>query len=308
MDTLLGVRVFCTVAELRSFVAAADRLGLSPQMVSKHVMRLEDRLGSRLLNRSTRRVSLTENGLFYYNQSKQLIEAFDDAEAAVSNTTLEPRGTLKVVAPIWVASRRFSRFIADYHASYPEVCFEFHLTDRLTNLVEDGFDLALRATARPEALDSGLIIRPIADVVFHLVAAPSYLERTGRPVGLSDLSDRSLLVLKGAGLESRFKFEGARGPESVKFSVVMESSNEGLLHSAALEGLGMTFLPRLMVEADLQSGDLEEVLPGSAHIVTKLYAIYPSREHLSAKVRTFIDMLAKVASEDALRRDAALAT
>lgn len=302
MDSLTGIRVFCTVADLKSFVAAADRLNLSPAMVSKHVMRLEDRLGSRLLNRSTRRVSLTETGVSYFTQAKQILEALDEAEAVISNVTVAPRGTLKVTAPVWIANRRFGRLLAEYHEQYPQVCFDFDLTGRIVNLVEEGFDLALRATAHPERLDLGLIARPVTDVVFHLVASPAYLNRAGRPTKLSDLNGHALLILNTARLVNAFKFEGPDGPESVKFNVVMESSNETLLHQAALEGLGMTFMPQLMAETDLMSGDLEDVLPGSAQIVAKLYAVYPSRKYLSAKVRTFIDLVAKRASQAVRQR------
>ena len=295
MDTLTGIRVFCAVAELKSFVAAADRLNLSPAMVSKYVMRLEDRLGSRLLNRSTRRVSLTETGSSYFIQAKQVLEALDEAEGVISNVTAAPRGTLKVTAPAWVANRRFASLLVEYHEQYPEVCFEFELTDRVLNLVEDGFDLALRATAIPERLDAGLIARPVTDIAFHLVAAPAYLERAGRPTKLSDLNGHALLVFNGAPFSGGFKFDGSSGTESVKFKVVMESANESLLHQAAIEGLGMAFLPGLLVEADLQAGELEFVLPQSTRIVAKLYAVYPSRKYLSAKVRTFIDHIVKAA-------------
>ena len=303
MDTLTGIRVFCMVAELRSFVAAAERLNLSPAMVSKYVMRLEDRLGSRLLNRSTRRVSLTEAGSSYFGQARQILEALDEAEGVISNVTAAPRGTLKVTAPVWLANRRFGGLLAEYHDQFPQVCFDFDLSGRIVNLVEEGFDLAFRATAHPERLDPGLIARPVIDVVFHLVASPAYLKRTGRPKQLTDLNGHALLVFNGARIGGTFKFERPEGPEVVKFNVVMESSNETLLHQAALEGLGMTFLPQLMVESDLQSGDLEDVLPESAQIMAKLYAVYPSRKYLTAKVRTFIDLVTKRASQATRERE-----
>jgi DNA-binding transcriptional LysR family regulator len=308
MDALTGIRVFCTVAEFKSFVAAADRLNLSPAMVSKHVMRLEDRLGSRLLNRSTRRVSLTEIGSTYYSQAKQILEGLDEVEAVVSNVTVVPRGSLRVSAPMWVASRAFASFLAEYHAQYPQVCFDFDLTGRVVNLVEEGFDLALRTTAQPERLDPGLIARQLIDVVFHLVAAPAYLEQAGRPARLADLNGHSFLMLNGVKPRSAFKFEGPSGAELVKFNNVMESNNESLLHQAALAGLGMTFLPRLMVEADLREGALENVLPESARVRAQLYAVYPSRKYLSAKVRTFIDLLVRRVEIDVRGERQALVT
>jgi DNA-binding transcriptional LysR family regulator len=275
-------------------------------MVSKYVMRLEDRLGSRLLNRSTRRVSLTETGASYFTQARQILEALDEAEGVISNITVAPRGTLKVTAPVWLASRRLGELLAEYHEEYPQVSFDFDLSGRIVNLVEEGFDLALRTTTDPESLDPGLIARPIIDILFHLVASPAYLNRAGRPTRLTDLNGHALLVFNGVRFGSAFKFARPDGAETVKFNVVMESSNESLLHQAAIEGLGMTFLPHLMVEADLQSGELEEVLPESAQIVAKLYAVYPSRKYLSAKVRTFIDLLTKRASQAVRERQAVI--
>jgi DNA-binding transcriptional LysR family regulator len=290
MDTLTSLRVFCAVAELKSFTAAAERLGLSPAMASKHVMHLENRLGTRLLNRTSRHVSVTESGLLYFNQARQTLDGLDEVEAAVSNVAVTPRGTLKLSAPVWVANTLVARMIAEYHQRYPEVCLDMDFSGRIVNLVDEGFDLALRATA-PERLDPGLIARPLTKIVFHAVGSPAYLARTGRPAKLGDLNGHSLLQYSGVNSNGSLAFDGPQGRETVKFRTVMQSENETMLHLAALEGMGLVFLPALMIEPDIAEGRLEIVLPGTLHFSATLYAVYPSRKYLSAKVRTFIDFL-----------------
>jgi DNA-binding transcriptional LysR family regulator len=288
MDTLMSLRVFCTVAELKSFTAAADRLNLSPAMASKHVMHLEKRLATRLLNRTSRHVSLTESGSLYFNQARQMIDGLDEVESAVSNVTVVPRGTLRLSAPIWIANPEFVQLLAAFHERYPDVCFDVDLSGRIVNLVDEGFDLAFRVS-KPDRLDPGLIARPLSDVEFHLVASPSYLQRTGRPLSLNDLNGHSLLLYTYVPYHGGLTLDGPDGRETVKFSVVLESGNETLLYMAAVEGMGLTFLPRWLAEADVEAGKLELILPDALKMGATLYAVYPSRKYLSAKVRAFID-------------------
>lgn len=291
MDTLTSLRVFCTVAELKSFTAAADRLGLSPAMASKHVMHLESRLGTRLLNRTSRHVSMTESGMLYLNQTRQMLDGLDEVEAAVSNVTVTPRGTLRLSAPVWAANTLVARMIAEYHHRYPDVRFDMDLSGRIVNLVDEGFDLALRATA-PERLDPSLIARPLMQVAFHLVGSPAYLSRTGRPAAVADLNGHSLLAYSGMNSNGSIAVAGADGAQTVNFRPVMQSENEIMLHLAALEGMGLVFLPTWMTQDDVSDGRLEMVLPKAVTFNATLHAVYPSRKYLSAKVRTFIDFLA----------------
>lgn len=294
MDTLVGLRVFCAVAELKSFTAAADRLGLSPAMASKHVSQLESRLGSRLLNRTSRRVSLTEAGLLYFNQTRQMLEGLDEVEAAIGNATLAPRGTLRLSAPVWIASAFFVERMADYNRRYPNVCLDLDLSGRIVNLVDEGFDLALRATA-PDRLDPGLVARPIMPIAFRLMASPDYLARTGRPATVDDLNGHAVLRYSGMNLGDSLVLEGPDGPRKVTFRTVMLSDNETVLHLSALAGMGMVFLPTWMVAADLEAGRLDLVLPATPGFSTTLHAVYPSRKYLSAKVRTFVDFMTESA-------------
>ncbi|WP_263062812.1 LysR family transcriptional regulator [Dickeya dadantii] len=290
MDTLISLRVFCTVAEFKSFTAAAARLGISPAMASKHVMHLEKRLNTRLLNRTSRHVSVTETGMIYFNQVKQSLESLDDVEAAVSNVALTPRGILKLSAPVWVACTPVARMLAEYRQRYPDVCINMDLSGRIVNLVDEGFDLALRATM-PERLDAGLVARPLTEVSFRLVGAPSYLARNGRPSKLSDLNGHALLLYSGMNPSGNLALDGPKGQEAVKFRPVMQSENENMLRLVALEGMGLVFLPVWMIQNDIAEGRLETVLPDTVKYSTILHAVYPSRKYLSAKVRTFIDFL-----------------
>jgi DNA-binding transcriptional LysR family regulator len=287
MDSLVSMRVFCLVAELKSFATAAQRLRISPAMVSKHVMQLEKRLGTRLLNRTSRRVSLSESGALYFEQARQMLDSLDEVEAAVSNATVVPRGTLRLTAPVWMANTIFAGVLADYQARYPEVRLDVDLSGRMVNLVEEGFDLALRATGAP---DEALIARPITKVAFHMVGAPAYLDRAGRPTKLADLAGQALLHYALYPGES-FSFAGEHGTETVKLNPVLRSGNETLLHMAALEGMGLAFLPKWLVAEDIAAGRLEHVMPGQVIFEGKLFAVYPSRKYLSAKVRTFIDFV-----------------
>jgi DNA-binding transcriptional LysR family regulator len=288
MDTLVSIRVFCLVAEMKSFAAAAGRLGISPAMASKHVMQLERRLSTRLLNRTSRRVSLSETGALYFEEARQMLESLDEIEAVVSKATVVPRGMLKLSGPVWLANPAFVSLLADYRCRHPEVQLDFDLSGRMVNLVEEGFDLALRMTG---SLDEGLIARPVAKVAFQMVAATAYLDRHGRPQTLTELHGHALLkyaLIPG----NAFPFKGPQGEETVAFDVVLQSENETLLHLAAVEGMGITFLPKSLIAADIEKKRLELLLPGVLTFEGQLFAVYPSRKYLSAKVRTFIDFIA----------------
>jgi DNA-binding transcriptional LysR family regulator len=282
------MRVFCLVAELKSFAAAADRLGLSPAMASKHVMQLERRLSTRLLNRTSRRVSLSETGALYFEQARQMLDSLDEIEAVVSKATVVPSGMLKLSAPVWFANPVFVSLLADYRSRYPQVTLDIDLSGRLVNLVDEGFDLALRMTG---ALDEGLIARPVTTIAFHMVAAPSYLDRHGRPQSVAELRGHAMLKY-GLVPGNNFPFKGPHGEEMVAFDVVLQSVNETLLHLAALEGMGLTFLPKWLIAEDLANKRLELLLPEAPSFEGQLFAVYPSRKYLSAKVRTFIDFIA----------------
>lgn len=290
MDTLLSMKVFRLVAELKSFAAAAQRLGMSPAMASKHVKQLEARLSTRLLNRTSRHVSLSEAGALYFEQSRQMLDALEEVEAVVSKATVIPHGTLKLSAPVWMANSAFVALLAAYRTRYPQVQFDVDLSGRQVNLVDEGFDLALRAAQTPH---EGVIARPVTKIRFQLVASPGYLERHGHPRSVGELDGHNLLMYTMGALGSTVTFGGSDNPLTVKFMPVLKSANETLLHLAAVEGMGLAFLPKFLVAQDLAAGRLELLLPERFTTEGTLYGVYPSRRYLSAKVKTFLDFIAE---------------
>jgi len=217
MDTLISMQVFRLVAELKGFAAAARRMDMSAAMASKHVMHLERRLGTRLLNRTSRHVSLTETGALYFEQSRQMLDALEEVEAAVTKATVVPRGTLRVSAPVWFANPTFVAVLAAYRARYPEVNIDMDLSGRMVNLVEEGFDLALRASATP---GDNLVARTIMPAVFHLVGAPSYLQKAGRPKQMGDLVSHAMLWYALVPTDLEWKADGQDAPKKIKIAPV----------------------------------------------------------------------------------------
>jgi DNA-binding transcriptional LysR family regulator len=203
---------------------------------------------------------------------------------------------------VWFANAVMTGMLAAYQRRFPDVSFDIDLSGRIINLVDEGFDLALRATF-PDRLDLGLIARPLSELAFYLVAAPAYLDRTGRPAKLADLNGHALLLYAGLQPGGTLTLDGPDGSESVKFRVVMESHNDTVLQLAALEGMGIAIVPRWVAEPDIAAGRLEAVLPAAPIFLGTLYAVYPSRKYLSAKVRTFIDFLAQQMAHDQRTED-----
>lgn len=290
MDTLVSMRVFRAVVELESFVRAAERLAISPAMASKHVMHLERHLGARLLNRSSRHLSLTESGRVYFEQCRDMLDSLDEAEATVGRTTVIPRGMLKLSAPVWFANPIFTRALAAYRTQYPEVTFDIDLSGRVVNLVEEGFDLALRVGLAPAAT---LIARPICPIRFDLVAAPAYLARHGRPQVPADLAGHAMITYSLLSSGNELNFDGPHGPESVKFKPVLQTNNESLIHDAVVDAMGIALLPAWQTRTGLASGQLERLLEAYRMPQPTLSAVYTSRRYLSSKVRTFVDFIAQ---------------
>ena len=290
MDTLVSMRVFRAVVELESFVRASARLQISPAMASKHVMHLERHLEARLLNRSSRHLSLTEAGRVYLDQCRDMLDTLDEVEATVGRSAVAPRGVLKLSAPVWFANRIFTKVLADYQTRYPEVTFDIDLSGRLVNLVEEGFDLALRVSRAPA---DSLIARPIAPIRFYLVASEAYLNRAGRPTKPSDLAQHAMLTYSLLSSGGELTLEGPSGKATVKLNSVLQTNNEGLLHAAALDAMGLALLPSWLIGDDVAARRLEFVLPNYHAVAGTLYALYSSRRYLASKVRTFVDFIAQ---------------
>lgn len=289
MDSLLSLRVFAAVAEAKSFAAVAERLDISAAMTSKHVQHVEAEVGARLLNRTSRSVSLTEAGAIYLAAVRPLLEGLDEAGARLAQSTIEPRGLLKMSLPVWLAEPAFVRALAAYRTRYPEVLLDLDLSGRQVNLVEDGYDLALRVSP---ALAEGLIARRLTDITFRIVATPSLLDRIGRPQAISDLNGLPFLAYSPVSPGGRVRLGlGANAPE-VRMTPVMQSANETLLFQAALEGMGIGIMPHLVARGHLAEGRLEHLLPDLPSPTVALSAIYPDRSYFPAKTRTFLDFLA----------------
>lgn len=290
MDTLTSLKVFSAVAELRSFTAASDRLNLSPAMTSKHVQHLERRVGARLFNRTSRSVSLTEAGTAYFRRVAGLLDGLEEVEALIGDTTVKPRGELKISVPVWLANPRFARALAEYRLLYPEVVLNLDLEGRVVNLVDEGFDLALRGA---RVIDDSLIARKVADVPFRLVASTDFLDRVGRPRSIEDLLDQPLAAYGPIAGDGKVPLTVGDRPATIQFRPVLSSGNETLLMLAVRAGMGYGVMPLPMVEEDLAAGRLEIVLPDLFGPQAPVFAVYPNRSYLPAKVRTFLDHIAK---------------
>lgn len=289
MDRLKSLRVFREVVESGSFAAAAERLSMSAPMASKHVAQLEKSLGARLLHRSSRHLSLTEAGSAWYAQSRRALDLLDAAEAAIGETREAPRGQLKVSAPVWCATPRFARVLADYRERFPEVLVDIHLENRKVDLAADGYDLALRATQEPSP---ALIARPLCRVPFHLAGTPAYLRRVGGSPALpADVARLGAIVPSYVNLDNlALKGPGGR-MFPLRLAPVLRSDDTTLTLHAVRADMGIAFLPEWLVDEDLAAGRLLRLLPDHAPPPVTLFAVYTSRQYMAPKLRSFIDFL-----------------
>ncbi|HEX7789508.1 MAG TPA: LysR family transcriptional regulator [Afipia sp.] len=288
MDRITSLTVFVQVVENDGFSAAARRLKMSTTMVSKHVQALEDRLGARLLNRTTRKVSLTEVGKAYYERCRQILNDLEQADEAASESRLMPRGVLRVHTGTHLV-RSIAPVVAEYLALYPQASVDLTMGEWEIDLIDEGFDLAVRLAAPP---DSSLIIRNLATWRHVLCASPAYLEENGYPEELSDLESRNCLrhVLYPYQNEWRFTDPGGN-PVSARVSGNLVSNSGETLRIAATHGRGIFLAPGFLVTDDLRTGHLVRILPHLNPVEFKMNAVYPHRHHVSAKVRCFLDLL-----------------
>jgi DNA-binding transcriptional LysR family regulator len=290
MERLAEMMTFARVVETRSFSAAARVMNTSKSLVSKQVSQLEDALGVRLLNRTTRSMSLTEIGAAYYEHCLRIAQEIDAAGATVTQLQAEPRGTLKVTAPVIFASLHLAPALQTFLQRHPQVEVELNATDRVVDLVEEGYDLAIRITDRPAP---AMVARRIASVRWATCAAPAYLERHGIPQTPKDLARHNCLVYHGLHSTSHGWRYGVDGKEVVvPVSGNCRVNNSEVLHNMALSGMGIVLFPTYIVGPDLQSGRLREVLTDHvSYPQSDLYATYLPNRYLQPKVRAFIDHL-----------------
>ncbi|WJV25619.1 MULTISPECIES: LysR family transcriptional regulator [Pseudomonas] len=288
MDTLTSLKVFREIVELNSFSGAAKRLAISTAMISKHVAHLEATQQTRLLNRTSRSISLTESGRLYYNSCREALDILDDAEALLGHHNGSPSGTLRVTAPQWFSNPEFARILVEYQHAYPKVKLELLLDNAKHDLVSGRYDLALRVTDKPSPT---LIVRPIATLEFVLVGTPSYFAKSGRPSSPKELGIHNFILpvlteVEGADINKD------QEADAVVRGRVIRSNDTTLILQLAQSGFGLAYLPRWLVEADLEQGKLEMAIPGYVPFSSPLYAAYKNRRFLAPKIRTFIDFMA----------------
>ncbi|MGE8279333.1 MAG: LysR family transcriptional regulator [Stenotrophomonas sp.] len=288
MDTIDAMRVFVAVVERNGFSAAAEALDLSTAAVTRQIAALEKRLSARLLNRTTRRVSPTSIGAMYYQRCLQLLAEFDALEASVGAQALQPSGRLRINAPVSYGITRLARLLPDYSAANPQVELDLQLSDRLVDMVEEGFDLAIRITRQPAP---SLIARRLAQAHITLCAAPSYLAKRGMPTTPQDLATHDCLSYTYAADGETWNLSGPEGEVSVPLQPRMRANNGEVLREAAIAGMGIISQPDFIIEQALADGRLVPVLPGWEAAPIGIYAVYASRSHLAPKVRSFIDYL-----------------
>jgi DNA-binding transcriptional LysR family regulator len=294
MDRLTSLTVFVQVADSGGFSAAGRRLNMSTTMVSNHVQALEDRLGARLLNRTTRKVSLTEVGKAYYDRCTQILadlEAADDIAGALQST---PRGTLRIYTATHIVPF-IAPVVAGFLSSYPDVKVDLTMGERTIDLIDEGFDVAIRLTPPP---DSSLIVRSLATWRHVLCCSPAYLEKHGPLRQLSELANHNCVRHVLYPYEDGWHFVDRQDmPASVRISGNLISNSGDMLRTAALQGVGICLAPGFLISDDLKAGRLVRLLAEYRPVEFAMTAVYPHRHHLSAKVRSFIDLLAQHSAE-----------
>ncbi|RWB75994.1 MAG: LysR family transcriptional regulator [Mesorhizobium sp.] len=289
MDTLTRMRAFIDVVEAEGFSAAARKIGRSKALLSKYVRELEDELGALLLNRTTRQFSLTEAGHTYYQRASEIVREVDSLAEAVRQSSGDVRGRIKLSAARTFADAPIGQSLVDFARQHPDIVLDIHLDDRFVDLVEEGFDLAVRIS-RLE--NSSLIARRLAPFSVRLCASPELIARHGAPTRPQDLANLPCIVDTNGRSLANWRFKG-EGEESISVAVSgpIEVNSPIVARAAALSGLGFAMLPDFIAAPDLASGKLVTALDDRILAGTGIFAVYPHRRYLPAKVRVFVDFL-----------------
>lgn len=289
MDRLAAIQVFAQVVESGSFAKAADRLGLSTSAASRQVAELETHLQTRLLNRTTRRVSLTESGQQFYERAVQLMTDLAEAEQEASSAAVVPRGTIRLTTSVNFGVRHVAPAIAEFLERYPDVRFDVSLSDRVVDLVEEGLDLAIRIG--PPGADN-LVARKLGETRMVPCASPDYLAKHKAPKTPEDLAQHNCFTYEYVSPRQVWRFRDRSGAErAVRVAGRLHSNNGDLLAEVAARGAGIVFEPAFIVGPEVRAGRLVPLLQDFEPLPVPIYALYPSRKHLSAKVRRFVEFL-----------------
>lgn len=295
MDTLTRMRTFVEVVDAGGFSAAARRLGRSKALISKYVKELEDELGTRLMNRTTRRLSLTELGQAYYRDAGEILQRVDDLQDMVRDRHGEPTGLLRVSAPRTFGDGPLGAAVMAFVVAHPGIKLDLRLEDRFVDLVDEGFDCAIRAT---EMQDSSLVARKLTSLRFVIAVRPDVAAAHGRPQVPADLSDLPCVIDSNRNTRFTWRFQTNGVRESVQVRGRVEVNSPAGVRHAVLAGLGYGSVPYVAIKDDLAAGRLEIVLAPFEAEPPGLHIVYPHRRHLSAKIRSFVDFLVEWFEKD----------
>lgn len=296
MDSLTGMRLFNKVAETGSFSAAGRAMGLAPSSVSRQISALEEGLHTRLFNRTTRKLHLTEAGEIYYSHTERILSEIEEANAAVSQLQEEPRGTLRLNIPVVFGRRYIATTLPEFQERHPEVEVELQVTDHFVDLIEQGADLAIRVGG---LTNTSFIARKLIGIERLMVASSAYIERKGVPTKPEDLRDHNCLRYRVHPGESHWELVNKKSGKATDINVTgnLVSNNVEAINAAMLNGGGIALLPSWVVGKDIQRGDATVILPEyhakPTDADTAVYAVYPYTRNVSAKVRAYIDFIAE---------------
>ncbi|QDE82804.1 LysR family transcriptional regulator [Myxococcus xanthus] len=281
---------FMAVVDAGSFVNGGRAIGLTRSAAGKALARLESRLGVRLLNRTTRHLSLTDDGRVFHEHCQQVLAALDEAEASVGERTGTPRGVLRITVPDAFGRLHVLPVLKKYLQTWPDVQVEVSFTDRVADIIEEGYDLAVRINVT--STDTRLVSRLVAQHRVFVCAAPSYLAARGEPQTLEELATHDCLLFSSRARRQRWRLRPKGGAYvTVEGRSRLRLDSGEAIRDAAVAGLGIAFLPSFLIDEDLARGRLKALLPSCETEVVRIMAFYPSKRHLPAKVRRFIDLL-----------------
>ncbi len=290
MDKFKEMQAFVAVAESGSFVNAADALETSKAAVSRYVAQLEERLGVRLMNRTTRRQSLTDEGHAFLVHCKETLALIDDAEQEIQNKRSSPTGLIRINAPLTFGILHLAPLWGKFMALYPQVELEVTLSDRIVDLVDEGYDIAVRIASLPS---STLISRKLASTSLVVCASPKYLKGKAKLAHPSDLKNHSVISYSYLATGDEWVFDGPDGQVRVKTKPRIHTNNGDTCRSAALAHQGIVLQPTFLVGPDIHKGDLVALLPDFKTIELGIYAVYPSRKLVAPRIRALVDFLVK---------------
>lgn len=288
MNKLREIECFIAVADLGSFVKAAEALGISKAAVSRTVLELEARLGSRLMQRTTRRLSLTEAGALYLERCKQIVAALEEADDLLSSGNAKPTGLLRINAPLTFGVLHLAPLWPMFLERHPEISLDITLSDRIVDIIDEGYDMAIRIA---RLSDSTLVHRKLTSTSLHVCASPAYLDAHGTPAHPHELAQHQTISYSYNQSKDEWQFSGPEGPVSVRVSSRLHVNNGDSCVQAALGGIGITRQPTFMIDQHLRSGQLVSILEDYGSPELGIYAVYPSRTHLPAKMRAMLDFL-----------------